>query len=533
MKRTDWLAAVVTRPRLATPGQAAATGPGLRLLGFGLGLVLFCWLLAACQPANHWPRLGIHTLRANDRMLALAAASEFDTVVQLFAWREIEPTRDQFHWEAADQVVAAAEYYGLDLVVRLDQHPAWVSDVDMSFNAPPEKLADYADYVQRVAERYRGRVRAYIIWNEPNLAIEWGGKRPDPAGFTGLLAAGYRAVKAGDPEALVVAAGLAPTNSHDEQAMDERDFLRAMYRAGAGAYFDVLAAHPYSFGQPPDAPASDSDHPAFDRLVELREIMVVFGDRHKPVWITEMGWTVMPPPEQPDIGVSLEQQAAYLVQALDIIRQQWPWVELITIWNLSQVEPDDPFGGYSLLDAGGDPRPAYYAWQQAVPSRQERKVQPVANTGRAAKKTVVPILAEDVLVHLGDSDLKPPWWPLYAGRKPSLSWTGGFYLAEPGSDDWELHLELMQQNEVGSTVAINGAPLSPDLPQQDFTRRWFTVRRVVPASLLQPGYNEITFTTVRLAPDLQHGEFVWDDYQIRNVRLVKPLLSADRRVYGY
>jgi hypothetical protein len=133
----------------------------------------------------------------------------------------------------------------------------------------------------------------------------------------------------------------------------------------------------------------------------------------------------------------------------------------------------------------------------------------------------VSILARDATIHLGDTNLQPPWWPLYAGRKPSLTWTGGFYMADPGSTDWLLLLELMQQNEVGASVAVNGVSLSPSLPQQDFTRRWLTVRRVVPVSLLHPGYNELTFTTVRLAPDVQHDEFVWDDFQVKNVRLVK------------
>jgi hypothetical protein len=59
------------------------------------------------------------------------------------------------------------------------------------------------------------------------------------------------------------------------------------------------------------------------------------------------------------------------------------------------------------------------------------------------------------------------------------------------------------------------------LPQQDFTRRWLTVRRSVPATLLRRGYNEITFTTVRLIPDAQQDEFVWDDFQVRNVRLMR------------
>ncbi|MBE7551014.1 MAG: hypothetical protein HS126_08065 [Anaerolineales bacterium] len=479
--------------------------------------VLVVWLLVSCNQSVQPLRLAAHTLRADDSSLALAQAAEFDTVVQVFPWREIEPTQNQFHWEVPDRVVAGAEYYGLDLVVRLDQHPAWVSSVDLALNAPPEKLEDYHDFVQRVASRYRGRIRAYIIWNEPNLAIEWGGQRPDPVAFTELLRVGYQAVKAGDPQALVVAAGLAPTNSNDTQAVDDRPFLQAMYRAGAGAYFDILGAHPYSFGQAPDAPESDRNHPAFRRLAELRRIMVEHGDRHKPVWITEMGWTIDPPPDQADIGVSQEQQATYLVEALELIRHEWPWVELVTVWNLSRPTPGDPFGGYSLLDETGRPSPSYTAWQQAVGRRVERG----ALTAEIKQHNPVSILASDATVHLGDSNLQPPWWPLYGGRKPSLAWTGGFYVPDPGSTDWVLLLELMQQNEVGARVAVNGVPLSPNLPQQDFTRRWLTVRRAVPVSLLRPGYNELTFTTVRLAPDVQHDEFVWDDFQVRNVRLVK------------
>lgn len=483
-----------------------------------LMMCLVAILIISCNSSEPTPRLAAHTLRASDEWLALARAAEFDTVVQLFAWREIEPTRGQFHWEATDQVVAGAEYYDLDLIVRLDQHPAWASEVDLALNAPPDNLDDYRNFVQRVAERYQGRVRAYIIWNEPNLSIEWGGQPPDPVAFTELLQTGYEAVKTGDPESVVVAAGLAPTNSNDAQATDERLFLQAMYQAGAADYFDVLAGHPYSFGQAPEALQSDSKHPAFGRLAELRNIMLDNGDAHKPVWITEMGWTVNPPPEQPDIGVSLGQQATYLVDALKLIRRDWSWVELVTVWNLSQLEPSHPFSGYSLFDSSGQPRPAFEAWQQAAGSRLERSI----SYTRPETHNPVSILAEDVVIHIGDTDLQPPWWPLYGGHKPSLTWGGGFYLSDPGPNDWLLLLELMQQNEIGATVAINGVPLSPDLPQQDFTRRWLTVHRPVPVSLLRPGYNELTITTVRLLPDAQHDEFVWDDFQVRNIRLEQP-----------
>ncbi|MBN1219240.1 MAG: hypothetical protein JXM69_09960 [Anaerolineae bacterium] len=492
---------------------------GLRFVPPILFLLAVATLAVACRSteAKTSPRFAVHTLRPDNTMLVQARDSGVDTMVQVFPWREIEPTRDQFHWEVTDQLVAGAEYYGLNVIARLDQHPAWASEVALSLNAPPENLDDYGRFVERVVARYRGRIHAYIIWNEPNLAIEWGGAPPDPIAFTELLQVGYEAAKAVDPDALVIAPGLAPTNSNDTQAMDERLFLAEMYRAGASAYFDVLAAHPYSFGQPPGALAGDKEHPTFNRLAELRNVMVEHGDADKPIWITEMGWTIDPPPEQPDIDVNLEQQAAYLADALDLIRREWPWVELITVWNLSIPTAGDPFGGYSLLDARGQPRPAYHAWQQAIGSRAERN-SPVP---QPQPQNVVQILGKNVVIHLGDSDERPPWWPLFGGRKPSLTWTGGFYLVNPGSADWTLLLEFMQLNEIGTAVTINGVSLSPDLPQQDYTRRWLTMRRTVPASLLHPGYNEFTITSVRLLPDTQHRNFVWDDFQMKNIRLVR------------
>jgi len=196
----------------------------------GLFLTLITILLISACASVDSPRLTAHTLRPDDQILQLVQEAGFDTIVQVFPWREIEPTQNQYHWSVPDQIVAGTEYYGLELVVRLDQHPAWASEVDQGINGPPDKLEDYEEFVQRVVNRYRGRVRAYIIWNEPNLAIEWGGRQPDPIAYTELLKLGYKTVKATDPEVLVVAAGLAPTNSNGLQAMDERRLLQAMYR---------------------------------------------------------------------------------------------------------------------------------------------------------------------------------------------------------------------------------------------------------------------------------------------------------------
>ena len=128
----------------------------------------------------------------------------------------------------------------------------------------------------------------------------------------------------------------------------------------------------------------------------------------------------------------IDAMADYLVQALEKIHRDWPWVKLVTVWNLSQPEPGDPFGGYSLLNSTGQPRPAYAAWQQAAGNRLDRGISLAA----VEQHNPVTILAQDAIVHIGDTNVLPPWWPLYAGRDPSLTWTGGFYLTDPGDADW-------------------------------------------------------------------------------------------------
>ena len=48
-----------------------------------------------------------------------------------------------------------------------------------------------------------------------------------------MLKASYQAIKAADPQALVVSAGMSPTTTNNAQAMPDLDFYRAMYAAGA------------------------------------------------------------------------------------------------------------------------------------------------------------------------------------------------------------------------------------------------------------------------------------------------------------
>lgn len=463
----------------------------------------------------------VHTIRADDRTLRLAAESGFWGIVQLLEWREVEPAPDEFYWEYPDFLVHACGYYGLALVLRLDHPPPWAL---LPGDSPPVGLDAYASFVHRVAGRYRGRVRAYIIWNEPNLSREWAGQPPDPEGYAQLLRRGVAAVREGDPKALVLAAGLAPTSQNDAEAMDDLAFLAAVLESEAWPSVDALAVHPYGFGYPPTAPADEHNGLVFARLEQYRALLLGHGGI--PLWATECGWTVGPTsPEDAWQVVSPEQQALYLTQAVRLTGERYPWLRLLAVWNLAQGLPEgDEMAGYSLLAPDGTERPALSFLQEQPQLRLVRLRRAQVRLWRrvAPPPRQVQVLAPDVVVRLSDVDTAYPHWAKpYGGRAPSRRWQGSFYLDNPGWGPWRLYLETMQVEEGGNLVLINGQPLLPPaLPvsgRAPFASTWTTVSLDVPPGLLQPGINVIE---VRLSPRLHTQQDVrYESMQFRGVCL--------------
>jgi hypothetical protein len=97
-----------------------------------------------------------------------------------------------------------------------------------------------------------------------------------------LLKPAYRAIKRADPRATVMLAAVAGLSWGDPWSQ-----VRAMYRAGAKGYFDVISAHFYS------APRSVST--TVDQTLELaRRIHSEVRrarDRKRQIWFTEVTWT--------------------------------------------------------------------------------------------------------------------------------------------------------------------------------------------------------------------------------------------------
>jgi polysaccharide biosynthesis protein PslG len=300
---------------------------------------------------------------------------------QELPWEQVEPlARDQTTdpkfggstWAKFDDIVDRATGLGLKLILRIDTSPRWALPADAPDGlGPPIEDAAYWDFVGQVATRYKGRVDAYQIWNEPNLNSEWGRKPPDAVAYARLLRGASERIHSVDPSARVLMAAMAPTLTENSDALNELVYLQQMYDAGARGSFDVLAVQAYGLRGGPDDPRVDASDVTFSRPLLVRQLMERNGDSATPVWATEMGWNVNPPstPEQRFGRVTPSLQARYTVRAFDRVRAQWPWMQVVCIWywkRADEANRAEDWFWFRLADPDFSLQPVYYAVRDAA-----------------------------------------------------------------------------------------------------------------------------------------------------------------------
>ena len=286
-----------------------------------------------------------------EAMLRMIRDAGFVWLRQEFPWEDLEVNgRGQFDWVKYDQIVELTAAYGLRLLVRLSNPPAWSrADPAAGDLAPPDDLQDFVNYAAAVAERYRGQITHYQIWNEPNIFPEWGNSFVDPARYTELLCRTHAALKRVDPDIVVINAAIAPTISLDGyKGFSDLIFLQEIYDLGGGDCFDVLSAQGYGlFSGPADRRLRATTVNAA-RHTYYRDIMVRNGDAHKPIWLSEAAWNATLdaalPREQIDAymrfgNVTQQQAARYMPMLYERAQREWPWVGNIMYWFFTRKDP--------------------------------------------------------------------------------------------------------------------------------------------------------------------------------------------------
>lgn len=189
-----------------------------------------------------------------------------------WGWGMCEKERGKFDWAEYDRQFAAVDGAQMRVMpillryyARLEQE--WSGPVKAgTIQHPPYKWEEWTNFVRHVAERYKGRVPAWEVWNEPTMS---GGTFTAKI-YADLLRATTPALREVDPKATVV--GFAGV---------DLPFMKETLALGTAPLMDVISEHSYS----------QIEWPEFNlpqRMKELRAVMAADGGE-KPVWHTEQG----------------------------------------------------------------------------------------------------------------------------------------------------------------------------------------------------------------------------------------------------
>jgi hypothetical protein len=207
-------------------------------------------------------------------------------------WFQIQPTRSgPLNWASLDALVGAAAARGLPLAPVVLGAPSWAAAEKAAPIPVPRHADDYATFVARLVKRYgpdgtywaahrgapRRPIRTWQIWNEVSNAYYWDASTWSTA-YPHLLKAAYDAIKALDPRADVVMAGLNTSRIPSWEALGR--IYGTLDADGLGRPFDATATHIYT--------SRTAD--AVRVMRETRRVMDAHGDAKRPADITELSW---------------------------------------------------------------------------------------------------------------------------------------------------------------------------------------------------------------------------------------------------
>jgi hypothetical protein len=186
------------------------------------------------------------------------------------------------------------------------------------------------------AAKWKGRVRLYELMNEPDLH-GWTGTT-----YAKALIPAYDAIKAADPNAVVIAGALWVA------AGGPVKWVSDMYDAGAKGHFNILSLHLY---EDPFATGDWNEwNMAFHMNPSVRSVMDAHGDQAIPIGATEAGGPVDKHGE--------DGQAVIVGHDFDALAAD-PRLAFVCVYAMM----DDATPGFGLLRPDRSRRPAWTVYQ--------------------------------------------------------------------------------------------------------------------------------------------------------------------------
>jgi uncharacterized protein YraI len=205
---------------------------------------------------------------------------------------------------------------------------------------------------------------AIEIWNEPNIDREWPSGQIGASNYLALLAPAYNAIKANNPNTIVISAAPAPTGYFGGchgGGCDDIYFMQQLAAAGGASYLDCIGVH-YNEGiVSPDQTSGDPRGDHYTRYFwgMLNTYDAAFGGS-RPLCFTEFGFLSpegyggLPGGFEWAGATTVAQQAAWIDTAVAQGASSGR-VLIMIVWNVDYTGQygADPTGGYSIIRPDG------------------------------------------------------------------------------------------------------------------------------------------------------------------------------------
>ena len=290
------------------------------------------------------------------------------------------PANPTYYWGWYESLIDAAAQRGMRVqLVLAPPAPAFATgDKQVGVTRPDPKM--FGDFARAAADRFKGRVDRYSIWNEPNHD---GWLRPSPeapALYRALYMSAYKAIKSVDKRAAVLIGETAPYKG--SRAMAPLAFLRrtacvtTAYKADqqclsklapelrAPLRADGYAHHPYDFQHDPSYQYRGNDNVTMGTLPRLTSALDTLArsgalsagkKKAPPLFLTEFGYFASGKRATPE-----KKRKKWLPRAFDIARRNARVKQML---HYGLVAPPPQQSGaafdFGLLTTDGTERPAY------------------------------------------------------------------------------------------------------------------------------------------------------------------------------
>ena len=306
--------------------------------------------------------------------------------------RPADPNDPAYNWDTYDRTVRFSIVNGIIPIFSIIGTPPW-ANAAKGWNVAPTNARDLQNFAAAAQKRYSGtfvnadgvvlpRVSLWMAWNEPNNPVflkpqyrrvgkTWtiqSGR--DYAKLCNAVVSGIKSVQRTSKVACGATGPRGNNNPNSSRpSVSPIPFLRAM-KAGGAKGFDAYAQHPY-YGSPAETP-STKPPPGLrgqpPTAVTLGNIDVLIGEldrlygRQMRVWVTEYGYQTNPTDRI--FGVTWSKQAAYLAQAVSIVRAN-PRIDMF-LWFLLRDEQRLSGWQSGLMTYDGKRKPSFAAFQRAA-----------------------------------------------------------------------------------------------------------------------------------------------------------------------